>query len=102
MLTRPPSPLRHVAPLPPPPPRQAYVAQQSDLCAEIRVQACLRLRDQASRLQTLLLDAPAVGIADAALRLTKAAAQDSSALNGQYSREARCGHGTARGLGGCG
>ncbi len=67
---------------------QAYVAQQSELCGEVRIQACLRLREQASRLQTLLLDAPAVGIADAALRLMKAAAQDNTTLGTQYSREA--------------
>lgn len=67
---------------------KAYVAQQSELCGEVRIQACLRLREQASRLQTLLLDAPAVGIADAALRLMKAAAQDNTTLGTQYSREA--------------
>jgi hypothetical protein len=78
------------SPDPPSPLPQAYVAQQTDACAELRIQACLRLRDQVSRLQALLLDAPSVGIADAASRLLSAARSDTASLMTQYTQETKC------------
>ena len=69
---------------------QAYVAEQTESCASFRTESCLRLRDQVARLQSLLSDAPSVGIADATVRAIRSAGEQSTSVLSDYSREARC------------
>jgi hypothetical protein len=69
--------------------KQMYTQEQMDSCSTYRTNAALRLREQVVRLQALLCEAPAVAVADVAVRSLGTASDQLAALTKEYSAELR-------------